>query len=89
MSRADYRWLERNVHEFSNTLADKLDSRLSARNVRSVLLYLQCSRLKPSFEFHLEGLSNFNPKLQLKSSFESIESKTSIQEHRIEIQNSY
>jgi hypothetical protein len=24
----------------------------------------QCSRLKPSYEFHLEGLSNFSPSIE-------------------------
>ena len=39
----------------------------------------QCSRLKPSNEFHFEGLSNFK----------GFESKMSIQEYRNGIQNSY
>jgi hypothetical protein len=44
----------------------------------------QCSRLKPSYEFHFEVLSNLA--FQLKG---WVESKTPIQEHKNEIQNSY
>ena len=48
--------------QLANKFVPSLEKNLEPKCMRDVGGHsLQCSKLKPSYEFHFEGLSNFNP----------------------------